>query len=153
MDPLSINASIIAVLQATHAVISVCYDYRSAVKNSSWELPKVIDELTSLRNILETLERLARKAESADPVAESRLPNLKWLCEGPAGPLVTCLKEVEALEKKLAPPPWSGQAKSKRSAFIAALGWPLKKEDTKKTLENIERSKNTLNLAITGDQA
>lgn len=152
MDPLSITASIIAVLQATDAVIHVCNDYRSAVKNSSWELPRVIDEVTSLRGLLEALARLAKEAESADPATESRLPTLEPLC-GPVGPLATCLGELKALEKKLALPTASGHAKSKRNALVAALVWPLKKEDTRRALENIERSKSTFTLAIAGDQA
>jgi hypothetical protein len=151
MDPLSISAGIISVLQATNAVVSVCYNYSSAVTNSSWELPRVLEEVKSLRNVLETLEPLAR-AENADPAAQSQLPMLKLLCE-PEGTLAMCLVELEALEKKLAPPKWSRQAGSKRRAFIQTLRWPLKEEDTRKTLENIERLKATLHLAMTADQA
>lgn len=44
MDPLSVTTSIIAVIQVTNAVISVGCDYRSAVKNSPWELSRVIEE-------------------------------------------------------------------------------------------------------------
>src|SRR5438552_12640305 len=101
MDPLSITASIITVLQATNAVISICYDYSAAVNNFSWELPRVTGEVKSLRNVLETLEQLAKKAESADPAAEPQLPALKLLCESDAGPLAICFVELEALEKKL----------------------------------------------------
>jgi hypothetical protein len=154
MDPLSVTASIIAVLQATNAVVSVCYDYSSAVKGSSWELPRVIEEVKSLRGVLETLEPLARKAESgADPINKTRLPTLKLLCEPEKGQLAECLKELKTLKEKLAPPSWSGQEGSKRSALIQALRWPLKEGDTKKTLENIGRFKATLNLAIAADEA
>ena len=153
MDPLSVTASIITVLQAANAVISVCYDYSAAIKNSPWELPRVIEEVKSLRNVLETLDQLAKRAESADPATEAQLPALKLLCEPVAGPLAMTLVELEALEKKLAPPSWSGQAGSRRRAIIQVLGWPLKEGDTKKILENIERFKTTLNLAITADQA
>lgn len=103
MYTLSITASIITVLQAANAVISVCYDYSSAVKNSSWELPRVTEEVKSLRNVLETLEQLA-KADSTDSAAETQLLTLKLLCEPDVGPLATCLVELEALQKKLAPP-------------------------------------------------
>ncbi|KAI9766559.1 MAG: hypothetical protein M1839_004886 [Geoglossum umbratile] len=153
MDPLSITASIITVLHATIAVISICYDYSTAIKNSSWELPRLIEEVKSLRNIFETLERLAKKSESSDPATDSQLPTLTLLCEPDVGPLAMCLMELEALEKKLSPPSWSGQARSKRRALVQAFGWPLKERDTKKILENIGRFKATLNLAITADQA
>jgi len=152
MDPLSITLSIIAVLQAANAVISVCYDYSCAMKNSSWELPRVIEEVKDLRNVLETLEQLANKAENADPAAEGQLPTLKLLCN-PEGLLAMCLRELQALKEKLDPPDWSGQVGSKRRAFIQALSWPLKEGDTKNTLEKIGRLKTTLNLALTVDQA
>ena len=153
MDPLSITTSIIAVLQATNAVISVCYDYSTAVKDSSWELPRVTEEVKSLRNVLEALEQLAKKAESADQSAKTQLPTLRLLCEPDVGPLVMCLAEMEALEKKLTPPSWSGRVGSKRRALVQALSWPLREGDTKKILENIGRFKVTLNLAMTVDQA
>ena len=152
MDPLSITASIIAVLQATNAVVSVCYDYSCAMKSSSWELPRVIEEVKDLRNVLETLEQLAKKAENADLAAKGRLPTLKLLCN-PEGLLAMCLRELQELKEKLDPPGWSGQVGSKRRAFIQALSWPLKEDDTKKTLEKIGRLKATLNLALTVDQA
>lgn len=152
MDALSITANIIAVLQAANAVVSICYDYSCAMKGSSWELPRVMEEVKSLRNVLEALEQLAKKAESADPAAEGRLPSLKLLCN-PEGLLAMCLSELEALRKKLDPPDWSGQLGSKRRAVVRALSWPLKEGDTKKTLEKIGRVKATLNLALTMDQA
>lgn len=157
MDPLSVTASIIAVIQATNAVISVCYDYSSAVKNSPWELSRVIEEVRSLRNVLETLERLAANAERADPAAETRLPALKLLCEpkgGQIGLLAMCLLELDLLKKKLIPPKWgSGLEGSKRMSLAQALSWPLKEKDTRKTLDCIRRFNDTLNLAITADQA
>jgi|SRR5436190_5912370 len=151
MDPFSITASIIAVLQATNAVVSICYEYRSAIKNSTWELSRVLEEVKSLRNVLESLEQLAEKAEIADPAAETQLPTLKLLCEPEVGPLALCLVELEALQKKLVPPSSSGQVGSKR-ALIEKLVWPLRKGDTKRIIENIGRFKATLNLAMTADQ-
>jgi hypothetical protein len=153
MDPLSIAASIITVLHATNAVISICYDYGAAVKKSPWELSRLTEEVKSLRNILEALEQLAKKSESSDSATDSQLPTLTLLCEPDTGPLAMCLTELEALEKKLCPPSWSGQVGSKRRALVQAFGWPLKERDTKKILENIGRYKATLNLAITADQA
>jgi hypothetical protein len=57
MDPLSVTASIIAVLQATSAVLSICYDYRCAIKHSPWGLERAVDEIRDLRNVLESLKQ------------------------------------------------------------------------------------------------
>jgi hypothetical protein len=153
MDPLSVTASIIAVLQATSAVVSICYDYSSAVEGSSWELLRVIDEVRGLRNVLESLEQLARQAGSTKVEAENRLPSLRLLCEPRTGILAKCLMELTDLDKKLRPQGWSGPAGSKRRALIQASGWPLKKGAVERALVNIGRLKETISLAITADEA
>lgn len=155
MDPLSITASIISVLQATNAVISICYDYSSSLKQSNWQLPKVIEEVKGLRNVLETLEPLVKTAESTTPGPGNRLPTLKLLCSPDTrrGLLFDCLEELNLLKDKLSPPSWAGPDGSKTRALVLAMGWPLKEGDTKKALDNIGRYKATLALAITADQA
>jgi len=153
MDPLSITASIIAVLQATSAVVSICYDYKSAIEGSSWELLKIIDEVRSLRNVLESLEQLARQAGSTRAEAESRLPSLRLLCKPGTGLLAKCLAELTGLDRKLRPPGWSGPAGSRRRALIQASGWPMKKGAVEKALVNIGRLKETISLAISADEA
>ena len=151
MDPLSVTATIITVLQVANRVVSICYDYSCAIKNSSWELPRVTEEVKGLRNVLETLERLAREAENGDPAAEIQLPTLRLLCN-PEGPLAVCLGELEALRKELDPPNRSDQFGSKRRAFVKVVSWPLREKDTRRILENIGRLKAILNLALTVDQ-
>ncbi|KAI0112386.1 hypothetical protein GGR51DRAFT_546978 [Nemania sp. FL0031] len=156
MDPLSLSASIIAVLQATNAVISFCYNYRAAAKSASWELPRVIEQVKSLRNVLETLEGLTSDTKGTDPDAVSRLQTLQQLCKpktgNEGGLLAMCLEELHSLQKKLAPPGWAGPVGSKRMALVQALKWPLKESDTKKTLDNIGRYRDTLSLALMTDQ-
>lgn len=101
MDPLSITASIIAVLQATTAVLSVCYDYRSAIKHRPWGLAKAIEEVRDLRNVLESLERISTKSDDG---SDSRLVNLRLLCKKETGPLQGCVAELHQLEKKITSP-------------------------------------------------
>ncbi|MCJ1224432.1 hypothetical protein MMC12_001077 [Toensbergia leucococca] len=153
MDPLSVTASFIAVLQVANAVISICYDYSASAKSSSRELSRIIEEIKALRNVLESLIHLAERAETPDLCIQSRLPTLRGLCEPEMGPLSQCLEEMRALEKKLVPPTWGGPIGSKRRALIQALGWPLKEKDTLRTLEKIGRFKATLCLGIMADQS
>jgi Fungal N-terminal domain of STAND proteins len=153
MDPLSVTASIITVLQAANQVVSICYDYAAAGKGSSWGLPRVIDELKNLRNVLESLEQLSQAAAGTDPAARSRLPNLTSLCDPNHGPLVSCRKELNRLSEKLSTPAWASHYGPRRKSLVQSLRWPLKEGDTKKTLEDIERFKTILGLALTADQA
>src|SRR4051812_37107993 len=97
MDPLSITASIIAVLQAANAIISFCYDFANAVRDKPTALTKVVDEITQLRNVLEAIRNLAEKAERVKPKGEqgksAQLPTLRLLCQL-GGPLELCLHEL-----------------------------------------------------------
>ena len=147
-EVLGLTAIIIAVLQMTSSVITVCYDYSAAVKGAPWELSKIKAEMESLRSVLQTLEPLAKQAELTNPVAGSRLPTLGLFL----GPLKDCLQEVERLDKKLKTPSWSDGFGPKRKALVQVLRWPLKEAETKKVLENISRFKDTLALAINVDQ-
>ena len=152
MDPLSVTASIIAVLQASEVVISICCNYRSALQGTSWEVSRVLEEVRRLRNVLRKLEDLADKAETESRTEDSVLPTLRQLCEPKSGSLAQCLKALTALEKKLTPRDWIGPDGSKRRHLTQALRWPLKRKETEQSLEMIEHFKSTLNLAISLDQ-
>jgi hypothetical protein len=161
MDPLSVSAGIIAVVQATNSVISFCFDFYSAVKDRPWGLTRLIQETAQLRDVLESLRNVAELAETQAMLetnataAENRLPMLKLLCK-PSGALETCLQELERLRNKLT------STKGHKStieigklskAVIQAIGWRMKKEDIEKTVQMLERFKTTFNLALTADKA
>ena len=148
MDPLTITTSIVALIDATHKVISICRNYRAAVKEADWEMPRIIKEVESLRDVLQGLERLAKQANDADPAAVRQLPQLRSFCTPETGTFALCLSEIQALELKLIPPRCCGKSGSKRSKLIQALGWPLKKASVKETLKNIGRLKATLCLDL-----
>lgn len=161
MDPLSISASIIAVLQATNAIVSVCYDFRAVMKKTPWSLTYIIQELKDLRNILETLDRLADAFDDTPALNMQRQPALimqrqpafELLCEPERGPLASCLRELTYLEKKITSSNRVGKSDSKISAFMQVMCWQLKDRDARLCMERIERCKSTLNLAITADEA
>ena len=152
MDPLSVTASVISVIQAAQAVISICCDYRSCVKGSSWEVSRILEDTRSLRSILQNLEGLADKAEASGSAEQSRLPALRSLCDPDTGILSSCFAELEELTRKLAPPGLSGSTGSKRRGLVEALSWPLKKKDTEKVLDSIARYKDTISIAVHADQ-
>ena len=152
MEALGVAASIIAVLQAANTVIDICCDYGAAIRGASWELPRVTKELQNFRDVLELLKALANRAENADPSADARLPALIRICKSDAGPLAMCNNELESLKTRLKPPKWTGPVKSKRTAVMLALTWPLKEDETKKMLQNMERYRTALSMALEIDQ-
>lgn len=150
-EAVALTASIIAILQITSSVISVCYDYTAALQGKSWELSQVKNEMESLQAVLRTLESLARQAQFATLASVTKLSELALVCK-PGGLLEHCRHEIERLDKRLKSPSWSDGFGPRRKAFIQALRWPLKEAETRKALENISRFKTTLNLAIDADE-
>jgi hypothetical protein len=135
------SASVIAILQVTGTVINICYGYQSGVRNAPRDLDRITNQLISFRAVLENLLTLAR---TEDKSGLSRLSTLALLIE-PDGLLCKCKLEVEHLKSSLEPA--SGWRKVGQ-----ALTWPLKEVDVKKTLNYLEQTTATLQLALTADQ-
>ncbi len=150
MDPLSVTASIVAVLQTANAIISLCYDCKSVVKGTPWALTQTITELQDLRHVLETLDSLAEADEKPQSsIYKSR--SLEILCDPQSGPLVTCRRELQHLST-LVGLDTNATSDSRRRAVLRAVQWQFREKDVKHCLERIERCKTTLGLAITADE-
>ena len=147
-EVLGVVSGVIACIQITQIVLSVCDNYNDARQDASWELPLVQKELEDLRTLLQMLEPVAQKAQSSN---SGQLRGLALLCV-PRGPLEICLNEIKRLEKKLKSPDWMKKLGPKRTAIVQSLRWPLKEADTRKTLKTISRIKETLQLALGADQ-
>lgn len=141
MDPLSITASAIAILQISGTIINICYDYRSRVKNGAKEASCIITELNSLRQVIDSLYVLLEDESERTLWQRSAVNKLAQ----EDGPLARCIVELKALKEKLKP-------KKGWSATKAAILWPLKELDVKKVLQDLDRTKSTLQLALATDQ-
>lgn len=155
MDPLSVVANVVTVLQVANSIISVCYEVRSALKQTPWSLTQLIDEVRDLRNVLETLENTCGKLDSSNDLDATRVRSFELLCEPETGPLARCYQELSNLEKTITSSKRNvGKPKpfSKARAFTQVMGWQLKENEAKSSLERIERCKNTILLALTADE-
>lgn len=150
-EGLAVAASVIAVLQIANSVISICYDYSAAAASTSWELPRLMSELESLRSVLQRLEPIAKQADLSRAMPTAKAPALIELCK-PNGPLPLCCREIESLEAVLKTPDWAAGFGPKRQALVQALRWPLKAKDTEKALKRISRLREVLSFALTADQ-
>ena len=148
MDPLSISVGIIALIQATNEVVSLCYNFATG-KNTARSISELLDQLKSLRSVLESLEQFCKSSDPTDPATSSQLGTIKELCDAENGPIA---KELMYLGEVLRPPSWASRDGSRRKALVQSLTWPLKEAETIKTLDNIERLKTNLQLALTVNQ-
>jgi len=140
LDPLSVLASIIAVIQLIGSVISTVYNYRKGVKHAPEDAAKIIQDLTGLSQILEKLLEMIENERSTEG---TRFASLEGLVK-PDEPLKSCPKALERLNAKLQPE--NGWRVTKHS-----LVWHLKQDHIKKTLGEIATAKDTLSLAIIVD--
>jgi len=125
MDPLSISASIISVLQLTATVVQ----YLTDVKDSSKDRERLRLELCGIDSILCTLKNKATQAQQGD----SWSMTLQSLCVAD-GPLEQFKLTLERLAKILAPPKGSKKV-------ITAVTWPFQKGDVSELLNSVERQK------------
>lgn len=140
-EPISLAGSLIAILQICGKVISVCYEYRSGVKSAHREISLVLDEVTSVRNIIERLLNIL----DADDI--SALPSLRSMNQ-PDAPLQKCLGELLDLKKSL-----KLENKLKLILKRSTLVWPLRRADVERRLAVIASIKTTLQLAMSADNA
>ena len=136
MDPLSISASITALLQLTSTVIQ----YLNGVKGAPEDRRRILSELASVNGILFILQHQADQAKQGDQWS-STLQSLS----GPEGPLDQFRTSLERLSSKLASPATGLRKLGK------AITWPFQQEEIKDIVGSIERQKALLNLARQND--
>ncbi|KAH0541245.1 hypothetical protein FGG08_004250 [Glutinoglossum americanum] len=132
MDPLSISASIVALLQLSSAVIRFLRD----VKEAPDDLKMLMVEISSIKGLLLTLQDLVESGET-------ELTTLQSL-NAPNGPLSQCQSALKRLTEKFAPAVGLGRARN-------ALTWPFQKSEVKEVLCAIERQKTLFSLALQND--
>ena len=135
MDPLSITASVIAIVQLTGTIIQ----YLSDVENAPKECQKCTIEASNLLNLLVNVRYRLEQGEPSDPcftaVRALAVTN---------GPLDQYKHALEQLQSKVAPA--DGIHKIKR-----ALVWKFSKPEVADILARMERLKSLIGLTLEMD--
>jgi hypothetical protein len=137
-DPLSITASIAAVIQLTSTVLKYIID----VNDASADRKTFILEISSTRGILSTLNETVDDARCSDTWSAT----IRAL-EDPEGPLNILKTTFQQLATALE---GSGSATGIKKT-VKSLRWPFKQNEVEKFLRIIERQKSTLSLALEND--
>ncbi|PSN62652.1 hypothetical protein BS50DRAFT_447368, partial [Corynespora cassiicola Philippines] len=131
MDPLSITASIITLLQLTHNISILCLDLHSTTKTAKQDILGATEEVKTLRSVLESLAVLTSNS--------SAFANLEKLA-GEDGALTRCKTELEGLSDEL--------AALKKDGIASKIQWVLKEKGILGRLDNISKLKAQLRLYI-----
>lgn len=139
MDGLSAALSIIALVQITTKLISICWEYKG-LKNASSDAKQLINQLEGLKLLLVKINELLEDDESQDNLHHGALAD--WAGSERLEEFHTSLQR---LVEKLQP---SQGIKAVKNVIM----FPLQRGDLESALEEIERMKSTINLALTVDQ-
>jgi len=145
MDPLSVSASIIAILGLADKIIFVCRKYVSSVKDAPDDLRVLLIHLGNLRSVIENLDFLHEhgKNVSGSPIVQGLF--------AAHGPIEGCRKALADLEDLL-PTHATTKRGPKRKAVeisLAQLAWPFKEGKVRKLVDQIEKHKSTISLTLT----
>jgi hypothetical protein len=97
MDPLSITSGVIAIIQISTGIVSICLDYVRDVKDAPSDLRKIMLEVAALKGIFETLSVLIAPTEDDHSVASKQNDNdrsYSFLRD----PIAGCDRELTALD-------------------------------------------------------
>ncbi|KAL6714577.1 hypothetical protein ACLMJK_008002 [Lecanora helva] len=153
MDPLSVTASTIAIIQLTSEVISGTRDLYKTLKNAPKEVAELIDELAVFSDVLERLRDICQKADgpgisTALPTHANgatqkslRLPTLSKMIKAD-GPLALCYERLLAFKERLI---------NEDSKIKQSLKWSFRKEETVLLVKRLKNLRSILNDAIVSD--
>ena len=140
MDGLSVAASLVAVVQLSAQVFSLCQEYYIGVKQSRDEIQRLSNEVLAIHEILEKISDLL-EGPNATKFATLALLDKK------NGPAQQCAAQLQEIKAQLEP------HEGMRKLGWRALKWPLKSDHVNKIVLSLERYKSTFTLALTTDQA
>jgi hypothetical protein len=162
MDPISILAGILSVLQTSGAVLNLCAKIRAGLRRVPLSLIQITEEVRALRDIAEAIESaLDRRRSSSSSSSSSSLSApgddgdgdgddeiTRRFCRAVREPLVAVVAELAALESRLLRVPVEAIAASRWEAMRHSVSWSLGEQETKECIERLERCKSSLGLAI-----
>ncbi|KAL9119191.1 MAG: hypothetical protein Q9187_004254, partial [Circinaria calcarea] len=139
MEPLSVAASIAGIISLADIVIERLFHYIQNVKDAKKQISALLQETSNLGGVLRSLEMLARQFETEQLQTQFQTHHIN-----------ACFTTLDRLDKLL-----GGHNPSKTPNMLKSLkhklSWPLSKSDAEEFLEELERHKSTLSLALEAD--
>lgn len=139
MDGLSAAASVIAVIDISAKIASLCFQYSVAVKNAKEDIQRIQKKASDIGSTLGELRQGLGRPDG------TRLPATRKLTES----LQECLVLLQKLEIQLEP----GKTRKAMSRLGGrALKWPFKSKEIEKIVASLEKYEQTFSLSLQIDQ-
>jgi hypothetical protein len=127
------------VVSVADIVVRTLIKYLSEVKDAKRDISALLTETSNLNGILRKLELLARQFQDEEVPATVQTHHLHH-----------CHMTLERL-RGLLEHAYPSKHESSLRAFERRLRWPISKPETEKLVDELQRHKTTLNLALTAD--
>lgn len=135
-------AGVIAVLDLSTKVASLCFQYSKAVKNTKPDIKRLQDELSRLKTVIKGTLQLFETPSGTRLLTSQQLHNK----------LSGCSFQLTGLQTKLETTLQSGATRQAMSQFgIRALKWPFKSKGIDSIIATLERYQDSLSTAFTID--
>jgi Fungal N-terminal domain of STAND proteins len=139
MDGLSAAANVIAVVDISAKIASLCFQYSVAVKNAKEDIGRLQRKVNDIKDVLGEVQQLL------DGRDKTRLSATNKLLDS----LKECFLRLEELKTQLEP----GKTRKAMSQFgVRALKWPFTSKEVEKIVASLERYEQTFSLALQADQ-
>ncbi|KAI1032372.1 hypothetical protein LB504_013200 [Fusarium proliferatum] len=138
-EALGVASSVIAVVDLSAKVFSLCLRYSREVKNAKDDIEKLHEEVATFQTAAKELQTLVEGPRGKElKVSRQLMSAIEDGCS-----------RLEDLEKRLQP---STRRKRMSRFGIRALKWPFESKEVKGTIEDLERCRTTISLALNIDQ-
>jgi hypothetical protein len=136
MDGLSGAASVIAVIDISAEITSLCIRYSLAVKDAKDDIERVERKVSDITHVLGKVKELLDGRHKARLSATHKL----------FASLEECLRELEDLKTKLKP------GKIRKRFGVRALKWPFTSKQVEKIVSRLEGYEQAFALVLQVDQ-
>jgi len=138
-EALGVASSVIAVVDLSAKVFSLCLQYSQAVKNAKDDIEKLGREVAAFQATTEELHTLVEGPRGQELKASQQLKSA----------IEDGRSRLEKLEQQLQPS--TGRKRMYRFG-LRALKWPFESKDVKGTIEDLQRCRGNISLALNIDQ-
>lgn len=139
MDGLSGAASVIAVIDLSAKIASLCFQYSVAVKNAKGDIERLRRKVSDIKGILGEVKQLLDGRDETLLSATHKL----------SGSLKECFLQLTELNKQLEP---GKTRKAISQVWVRALQWPFTSKEVEMAVARLERYEQTYILALQADQ-
>ncbi|WYZ37625.1 hypothetical protein EsH8_II_001131 [Colletotrichum jinshuiense] len=139
LEGLGVATNIIAIIELSTKIESICLDYSSGVQNASNDIAQVVAEIINLKTTADSALQVLRSPDGAKLEVSQQL----------LGAVKAAVSRLEQLDAELRP---ASTRKYMGSLEIRALKWPLQSNDIENFTQDIARCIQTISTGLQNHQ-